>query len=534
MDVARRTFGHNEMRPGQLEAISAVVDGRDTLAVMPTGSGKSAVYQIAGMLIEGVTIVVSPLIALQRDQVAAITEIDAGGAAEVNSALSSSARQRAFADLTGSELEFLFLAPEQFGNEETMAALRETPPSLFVIDEAHCVSEWGHDFRPDFLRLGTVIEELGRPVTLALTATAAPPVRAEIIERLGMREPATIVRGFDRPNIRLSVETFRAEDEKRAALLDEVEAARKPGIVYAATRRETEEIAALVMQRGVCAAAYHAGLKASEREELERGFGADEYEVIVATIAFGMGIDKPNVRFVFHHDVSASIDAYYQEIGRAGRDGEPAEARLFYLAGDLGLRRFQAGMGVLEAAQVERLAETVLEHDEPVDPAELRDEAELTDTTLTRALARLEEAGAVELLPDGDVMATAADIDPVEVATEAVSAQDNLRKFAQSRIEMVRHYAELHDCRRAFLLNYFGEPYEGPCGLCDNCEAGVTTPNGHSSEPFPLNSRVEHAKWGAGQVIRYKPGMVIVLFDSVGYRTHGIDLVIGGDLLRPA
>src|SRR5215217_3363248 len=217
--VAQELLGYEQLRPGQEEAITAVLHGPDTLAVMPTGSGKSAIYQIAGALIPGATIVVSPLIALQRDQVEAIAGMDAGRAALVNSALPASERTEALDEFAEGAAEFLFLAPEQFANEETFARVQASKPSLFVVDEAHCISEWGHDFRPEYLRLGAVIEALGRPRVLALTATASPPVRQEIVKRLGMREPRIVVRGFDRPNIRLAVEGFSDEEDKREALI---------------------------------------------------------------------------------------------------------------------------------------------------------------------------------------------------------------------------------------------------------------------------------------------------------------------------
>src|SRR5919202_2416761 len=204
--VAREAFGFERLRPGQLEAIEAVLGGRDALVVMSTGSGKSAIYQIAGLLTPGATVVVSPLIALQRDQVEDLAERAAGGAAQLNSQIPASQRERALAELAEDALEFLFLAPEQLANREVLDELAVSHPSLLVVDEAHCISEWGHDFRPDYLRLGAAAEALGRPTILALTATAAPPVRDEIVERLGLRDPAIIVRGFDRPNIRLAVE----------------------------------------------------------------------------------------------------------------------------------------------------------------------------------------------------------------------------------------------------------------------------------------------------------------------------------------
>ncbi len=535
--LGRERLGFEALRPGQEEAILAVLDGHDTLAVMPTGSGKSAIYQIAGALTPGATVVVSPLIALQRDQVESIAEEGIGTAAQVNSTIREREKEETLEELDEGELEFLFLAPEQFANEETFARLQEAKPSLFVVDEAHCISEWGHDFRPEYLRLGTVIEALGHPRTLALTATAAPPVRAEIVERLAMREPRVVVRGFDRPNIHLAVERFEEEDDKREAVLERIVSAAKPGIVYAATRQHAEETAAALAERSVTAVAYHAGLKTSDRDRAQTAFMDDAVEVIVATTAFGMGIDKPNVRFVFHLDVSDSVDSYYQEIGRAGRDGQPARAILFFREEDLNLRRFFAGGGQVDVDQLEAVAEAVHEHDGPVDPNELKDETDLTVTKMTTAISRLEEVGAVDVLPSGEVVAIEEGPTDVEAATEAAAeAQDNLRKFARSRIEMIRGYADLDraDCRREYLLNYFGEAFTPPCGACDNCDAGTVVAEDESDRPFALNSRVIHSSWGEGLVMRYDEDKIVVLFDTVGYRTLGIDIVLEEELLRPA
>ena len=325
-ELAREALGISKLRPGQLQAIEAVVQGRDTLAVMSTGYGKSAIYQLAGEFIAGPTIVVSPLIALQRDQVEAMEEATVGEAAELNSTVSEGKREELMESLRRGEREFVLLAPEQLAKEEVLEELRQAGPSLLVVDEAHCISEWGHDFRPDYLRLGAFAERLGHPTLLALTATASPPVRREIVERLGMEEPEVIVRGFDRPNLHLAVRRFSEEHGKERALVEAVGEAEKPGIVYIATRKASEELAAELQEAGVAAEAYHAGLGSKRRGELQDRFMADEIETIVATTAFGMGIDKPNVRFVFHAGLSDSVDSYYQEVGRAGRDGAPAAA----------------------------------------------------------------------------------------------------------------------------------------------------------------------------------------------------------------
>jgi ATP-dependent DNA helicase RecQ len=455
--LAKESLGISKLRPGQLEAIEALAAGRDTLVVMSTGYGKSAIYQLAGELIEGPTIVVSPLIALQRDQVEAMEEAAVGEAAELNSTVSESRREELMESLREGEREFVLLAPEQLAKEDVLEELREAKPSLLVVDEAHCISEWGHDFRPDYLRLGAFAERLGQPTLLALTATASPPVRREIVERLGMEGPEVIVRGFDRPNLHLAVRRFSEEHGKERALVEAVGEAEKPGIVYIATRRASEELAVELREAGITAEAYHAGLGSKRRGELQDSFMEDEIEAIVATTAFGMGIDKPNVRFVFHAGLSDSVDSYYQEVGRGGRGGKAAAACVFYRPEDQAIRRFLAGGG-----------------------------------------------------------------------------GDEREEFEKSRLEMMRSYAEHTGCRRDFVLSYFGEDHEAPCGNCDNCDAGLVEPKADVERPFQIGATVTHNEWGPGEVQRYDGDRVVVLFESVGYRTLGLELVEEKNLLRTA
>ncbi len=425
------------------------------------------------------------------------------------------------------------MAPEQFNNEETMQLLEATPPTLFVVDEAHCISEWGHDFRPDYMKLGPVIERLGHPTVLALTATAAPPVRREIVERLGMRDPRTVVRGFDRPNIWLGVATVQDESAKEKALIKRVLAAEKPGIVYAATRKHAAEVTAKLREVGIAAEFYHAGMTAKERERVHNAFMADEIEVIVATIAFGMGVDKPNVRFVFHYDISESLDSYYQEIGRAGRDGEPAVALLFYCPSDLGLRRFFASSGVIDEEQVRQVFEAILMNEGRATPQEIADAVALSQAKQLAVLNRLVDAGALQRLPDGTYAAVdGAEANLERLLGEAVGAQERRREYDRSRVDMIRNYAELSACRRQHLLAYFGEELPEPCGNCDNCDAGTAHDAG-GDHPFAPGSRVEHKRWGRGQVLQYEGENMVVLFDSVGYKTLSVQLVVEQGLLGP-
>ncbi|CAA9220068.1 MAG: ATP-dependent DNA helicase RecQ [uncultured Acidimicrobiales bacterium] len=534
--AATELLGLDELRPGQAEAAVAVVSGRDTLAVMPTGSGKSAVYQVAAALLEGPTVVVSPLIALQKDQVEAIAAQEVGLAAAANSTISTSEREWIFDAVASGGLEFLFLSPEQLAREDTVSRLAEAEPSLFVVDEAHCISEWGHDFRTDYLRLAAAAEAVGRPPILALTATASPVVRDEIVERLRMRDPEVVVRGFDRPNLRIEVETHHRERDKLDALVGHVGRLEGTGIVYVATRKAAEEVAsALVERTGRRVGHYHGGMRAADRRAAQDAFMEGEVEVVVATTAFGMGIDKADVRFVIHHDVPESVDAWYQEVGRAGRDGEPAVAILLWRPEDLGLRSFFAGGGTVGRDELERVAAMAAVAGGSVSAEDLGGEARLAPTRLAMALARLEEVGAVTTGVDGSVVVPEDAPRPEVAAEEADHDQAARRQVERTRLDMVRAFAETRSCRRRFVLTYFGEDAPERCGSCDSCDRPPDpddAAHGPGTDRWPEQSRVRHDAWGEGLILRHEGDAIVVLFDDAGYRTLSIELVEQGGLLE--
>lgn len=549
-------MGFARLRPGQRDALAAVLKGRDTLAVLPTGGGKSAIYQLGGSQLEGPTIIISPLLSLQRDQLDSLEKLGVGAAALLNSTLSAEEREDTLQAFEAGEIRFLLLAPEQFGKAEVVARLRGARPSLFVVDEAHCISHWGSDFRPDYKSLARVIQDLGGPIILALTATAAPPVRDDIAASLGMRQPAVVVAGFDRPNLHLSVQHFESTTTKTKALIEAVLEGPRPAIVYTATRAATEELAAELTAGGASATAYHAGLPRDQRDQTQLSFMSGEVDILVATVAFGLGIDKAGVRCVWHHCVSDSLDSYYQEAGRAGRDAKAAEAVLFYCPADLSLRRFQSNRGQFDALNAAKIAAIVADlaqatREDPEDLgsvslADLKRQVNLSATVVKRAVMQLESSGVLAYLPGGDIT-TCGPIDYEKLAAEVNASRARHRDWEKSRLEMLRLYAEESGCRRQFLLAYFGEELSLPCGNCDRCdqlrraleaqegsvlkEANPPQPHSEAPKPFPVGGRVRHGVWGEGQVLRYDADKVTVVFDQAGYRTLQTDLVVKHALL---
>jgi len=339
LQALNETFGFADFREGQEEVIASILARQDVLAVMPTGSGKSLCYQLPALLFRGITLVVSPLIALMKDQVDAL--VRRGIAASfINSALSLDHQQQRIAQMREGQLRIVYVAPERFRNRRFMEAIRGCVVSLIAVDEAHCVSEWGHDFRPDYLRLKEAIAWLQRPCVAALTATATPDVRRDIVDQLGLEHPAVFVTGFDRPNLDFRVQEVSGEPEKLEAIRALLQRGMNRGIIYAATRKNVERVTAELQSAGYRIGSYHAGLELDLRKQTQERFMSGHLPMVAATNAFGMGIDKADLRFIVHYDVPGSLEAYYQEVGRAGRDGQPATCLLLFNFADTFTQEF--------------------------------------------------------------------------------------------------------------------------------------------------------------------------------------------------
>ena len=491
-------FGYSEFRPQQEEAVQTALEGRDVLVVMPTGAGKSLCFQLPAALSEGVTLVVSPLIALMRDQVDALNrrpEFARIGCGCLTSLQSLDEQNDLLRAMRAGRLRLVYVAPERFRSGAFMDALRSVKIARFVVDEAHCISEWGHDFRPDYLSLREVVETLGNPPLLAATATATTRVQTSIVTNLGMHDPLILVGGFNRPNLHFSVHRCKSENEREDKLtraLPKLSALGGSGLIYCATRKQCEQVFeaadAALAPLGQRAGMYHAGLDADLRNQMQREWLEGERQVLVATNAFGMGIDKPDVRFVVHCACPDSLESYYQEAGRAGRDGRRSRCVILYHFADRRTREWFIDNEALTVGAVEQAFGQVRGHADKENVARLPKTwgmaLDWSDIKGRLALGELERADLVKRVAqtgDGVTLTLARRDFPLDARRSIAAGLAKQRAERLRRLDEIVDYCKTTACRRRTILDYFGDRQEPPSTsfCCDNCDA--PKPEGHAA-----------------------------------------------------
>jgi ATP-dependent DNA helicase RecQ len=527
----REHFGFTAFRPGQAEAVRAALEGRDLLVVMPTGAGKSLCYQLPALMRPDLAVVVSPLVSLMQDQVDALERAVPGRAALVNAQQDAGANRAAIARAAAGEVKLLYVAPERFSSPGFLDAIRDVDVGLFVVDEAHCVSQWGHDFRPDYFRLADAARWLGARAIVASTATATPQVASDIAARLALRDPVQVTTGFDRPNLSFAVVPCRGPADKRARLAAALaDPGARPAIVYAGTRADTERIAAdLTAALGVEAIAYHAGLPRAVRAAAQRRFMDGGVPIVVATNAFGMGVDKADVRTVAHASVPGSVEAYYQEAGRAGRDGAPARALLFAEARDKGLHVFFIERAEVDDAAVAEVAERLgaaagtLPLGEAAAPFDVGIAELGEDPERVRAIVgHLARAGVVRPAPAPVDRVRGRLEEPFDgrarAACRASAGEAQRARWRQYRA--IWAFVEGHECRRGTILHHFGDrsPPAASVECCDVCAPGLVPVAGAR----PVEAAVDPAGLDAAIL-----EVVSVAHPPVG-RTRTVEILRGG------
>jgi ATP-dependent DNA helicase RecQ len=535
-ETLQDTFGIVDLRPGQQEVIESILQGHDTLAIMPTGAGKSLCYQLPALKMPGTTVVVSPLISLMKDQVGKLE--DAGvAAAEVNSTLSDKEEAQTLENIERSNREFVFATPERLSDPDFIATLKQNTIDLFVIDEAHCISHWGHDFRPAYLHLGAAINALGHPPVLALTATATDTVTQDIRKQLALPDMRVINTGIYRPNLHYRVIPATDEAEKLAETIRLIHETEGSGIVYAATVKMAEELHEALLQAGENVVCYHGQLSAKERARNQDLFMTGNSRVMVATNAFGMGIDKRDIRFVIHHQIPSSLEAYYQEAGRAGRDGGAAECTLLYYFKDKRIQQFFLARRYPSADDISAIYAALksLAADDPhVPSARLQEQLDqVSHSKLQVALKLLKDGGLIEQDGNLDYYLTGKSAAPKEL-NRLVAGYHDKSERDHDALERMVFYAQTGFCRWKVLLDYFGEHVEWThCGTCDNCvrpPEQALSPLSARQQPPPASQKqegpalkpggtVKVARYGEGRVVSVAGDKVVIVFPDSRTKT---------------